>query len=380
MQWFTEETGWILPEEDFIDNTLTPEQLTALGAGLAHAASRTMIGYADSDYAAVCAMLLCGGIAAAGGETLFAQDCALPELSAGASAGDCGIIVHCGENGIRMLSRGMLPLTAAQEDAIRTGAAHPQWMEQSDCGSIASGKQLCAAYSARLQAHLPENMMLRPQLETASPRLRTLLTPIFRGGSGPQVTLRISADGRRASLYTEKTGWIFYEKLLLMCCQQYLMLGKDVALPCWVPHIAERMAAAHGRSVLRYASHPDGKDTEARRLANEHGFSLDGAVLCADILRMHAEMQPDLGAWAASLPPCYTVRRVLHADSAADALVRCSASMHAAQEPDGLRIRAAEGEALLHPARDSRTVSMLVEAASMEAASELAGWILGGQG
>lgn len=377
MQWFTEETGWILPEDDFTGDRLTPEQLTALGAGLAHAASRTMIGYADSDYAAVCAMLLCGGIAAAGGETLFAQDCALPELAAGASAGDCGIIVHCGESGIRMLSRGMLPLTAAQEDAIRSGAVHPQWMEQSDCGSIAGGKSLCTAYPARVQTHLPQQFTVRPQIETASPRLRTLLTPIFQGGSGPRVTLRISADGRRASLYTEKTSWIFYEKLLLMCAQQYLLQGKDVALPCWVPHIAERMAEEQGRSILRYASHPDGKDTEARRLAIERGFSLDGAILCADILRMHAQAQPDLGAWAASLPPCYTVRRVLHADSAADALVRCSADMHASREPDGLRIRTAEGEALLHPARNSRAVSMFVEAASMEAASELAGWIIG---
>ena len=66
MQWLTEETGWLFPEDDAELLPDQPEQLPALGAGLAGAAECVMIGCADSDAAAAAAHLLCGGAAAAG--------------------------------------------------------------------------------------------------------------------------------------------------------------------------------------------------------------------------------------------------------------------------------------------------------------------------
>ena len=75
MQWLTEETGWLFPEDDAELLPDQPEQLPALGAGLAGAAECVMIGCADSDAAAAAAHLLCGGAAAAGGSVCFAPDC-----------------------------------------------------------------------------------------------------------------------------------------------------------------------------------------------------------------------------------------------------------------------------------------------------------------
>lgn len=375
MQWLTEETGWLLPEDD--DSLLAayhaPERLPALGAGLANAASCIMVGSADTDAAKSAALLLCGGVAAAGGAVCYAPDCIPAAMQSGASLHHCAILVHCGGIRMQMFSRGLLPLTDAQLHTIHTGAAAPRWVEHTEYGSIAADRTLSGIYAAQLRRRLPAQLPFQAEIRTASPLLDSVLRPVFAGGYGEAVTLRLSADGRHASLYSDDTGWLFYEKLLLMCAQYYLRQGQDLALPGWLPHIAEEMAESCGQHILRYAMHPDGKDTEARQLAIAQGFTLDGAVLCAELLRICTETGMSLKEWAASLPDCYVVRRILRTHAAADAALRCAPALHAEQVPDGLRVKTAAGEALLHPSRGGSAVSMLVEARSMEAASELAG-------
>lgn len=373
MQWLTEETGWLLPEDDdpLLSAYHAPERLAALGAGLAGAASCIMVGSADSDAAKSAALMLCGSIAAAGGTVCCAPECIPAALQAGAALHHCGVIVHCGGIRMQMFSRGLLPLTEAQRRMIRAGAAAPRWVQHTEYGSITEDRALMGLYVSQLKRLLPAQLPFRTEIQTASPLLGAVLRPVFSGGYGKAVTLRLSADGRHASVYSEETGWLFYEKLLLMCAQYHLQHGQDVALPAWLPHIAEEMAGA--QHILRYAMHPDGKDTEARQLAAEQSFTLDGAVLCAEILRICAETGQSLAEWAASLPACYLVRRILRTHTAADAALRCAPALHAEAVSDGLRVRTAAAEALLHPSHSGRAVSMLVEARSMEAANELAG-------
>lgn len=373
MQWLTEETGWLLPEDDdpLLSAYHAPERLAALGAGLAGAASCIAVGSADTDAAKAAALMLCGGIAAAGGTVCYAPECVPAALQTGAALHHCGILVHCGGIRMQIFSRGLLPLTESQWRTIRSGAASPKWVQHTEYGSITEDRALMGLYAAQLKRRLPAQLPFRAELQTASPLLGAALRPVFAGGFGKAVTLRLSADGRHASVYSEETGWIFYEKLLLMCAQHYLQTGQDVALPGWLPHIAEEMAdKGH---VLRYAMHPDGKDTEARRLAIAQSFTQDGAVLCAEVLRICAETGRTLQEWADTLPPCYMVRRILRTHTAADAALRCAPALHAEAVPDGLRVKTASGEALLHPSRSGYAVSMLVEARSMEAANELAG-------
>lgn len=378
MQWLTEETGWILPEEDDLFDAAyhAPEKLMALGAGLAHAAARIIVGCADSDAAKAAAMILCGAIASAGGAVCFAPSAIPAALQTGAALHHCGILVHCGAYRMTALSRGMLPLTEAQTAQIRSGMQNYRQMQHSECGEILHDRALNGIYAAQLRRKLPAHLNVNADIETASPLLDSVLQTVFSGGSGEHIILRLSADGRRASVYTEPMGWIFYEKLLMMCCQRRLMAGEDAALPCWLPHIAEDMAMRCGQKILRYAAQPDGRDTEARQLAALQGFTLDGAALCADILRIRAENGLSLQAWAESLPPCYTVRRIVRTNTAAEDAVRNAPALRARQEADGLRVQTAQGQALLHPSRDGRAVSLLAEGNSMEAASELAGDIV----
>ena len=381
MQWITEETGWILPEESgFLPDDRTgeqpaPEQLVRLGAALAEASPRCMIGYeADSGRAKSDAMLLAGAAASAGGTVILVPDCAPAELGAASRAGGCGLVLYAGADRLRMYAGGLLPITRQQADALQSAAGKsPVWRGKQETGSISDGKALCLLYPAQILSRLPAEFHLKPECGSASARIRTLSAQIFRGGKGEELTVQLSADGRRVSLYADSIGWLFWEQLLLMRARQALLHGEDAALPYWVPHTAELMAEKAGRRILRYASRSDGSDQEARALALRQGFTLDGLALAADILRIQAEEEPDLKRWADALPPCRTVRRILYTDAPADAAARCGTVMKTVHTPEGLRVADRRGSALLRPSVTGRTVTMLVEAISMEAASELAG-------
>lgn len=369
------EENIFLPEEDgILPSGLMASQLLQIGANFSQTASQLAVGYApESDYAKAAAMTICGGIASAGGTAILVPECTAVELGAAASAGDCGTLLYAGESGIRCFARNLLPLTAAQEDAACVDAPE---QKPAEYGSILDGKSLRLLYPARIQSHMPEKINCLPEISTASTRLYDFTSRMFRGTSGMQITFQISADGRRVSVYTERTGWIFYEKLLMLVTMQHLRNGEDCALPYWMPQTAERMAGSCGQRILRYASRSDGSDQDARQLAAEQGYTLDAVILCADFLRYLAEEEPDLQRWIAELPPYYTLRRILRTERELTAAARCGSFMQTIQTPEGLRAKDARGTALLRPSRSGKSLMMLVEAASMETANELAGDIL----
>lgn len=377
MQWLTEETGWLLPEDGscLTASFRDPEALSRLGGGIAAASVQCTVGSDDSPAGRAAALTLCGGISAAGGSVCFAPDSVPAALQTGAALHHSDLIADCSGGRIRLYAYGLLPPTAAQLAAVRRAAAAPRWMPQTEYGALLSDRTLNGLYAASLRRLLPEQLPVKPEVQSPSALLNALMQTVFAGGSGERLLLRFSADGRRASVYSERDGWIFYEKLLLICCRARLLRGEDAALPCWIPHIAEQIAAKCGRHILRYAAEPDGCDTEARRLAAEQRFTLDGAALCAELLHICAETGKSPQALAEDLPPVYTVRRILRTDCAADTMLRQTPALSPVQEPDGLRIRRRCSEALLHPSPDGRAVTLLVEAQSMEAAAELAGEI-----
>lgn len=374
MQWMNEGADWLL-HETYTSDESAPERLAAFGAGMARAASRCMVGYAEqSDYARACALTVCGAIAAAGGEAVLVPDCTPVELGAASGAGECGLLLFADETRLRLFARGLLPVTAEQERLLRAPAV---WQKRGEYGNIADGSALRMLYPARLARHLPAAMTVTPEISTGSKRLYALMQRALpaaqRGRHRRTLSVQLSADGRQASVYTEEDGWLFHEKLLLMVTQHKLMHGEDAALPYWAAHIAEKIAAEYGGRVLRYAARSDGSDTEARALAASQGYTLDGTLLLAEVLRIHAEEEPSLTRWAERLPPVYTVRRLLHTVRHTDAAAGCGTFLHTRSTPDGLRAWDARGEALLCPSASGHSVAMLVEAASMEAAQELAG-------
>lgn len=370
----------LTPEEDgLLSGTPTPENLMRLGASLPSVSPQLLIGAEpESAFAHAAAGMLAGAAAAAGGRCLLVPNATLPELSAASLAANVPLLLHVAEHRLRIYARGLLPLTAAQQD-ILLHQPHPAWLAPAQYGEVETAQGLTALFPTRILERLPAQFTVLPEISTGSAPLYRLMTRLLRGGRGAMLTMQLSADGRRLSVYGEECGWIFHEKLLLLNCQQRFAAGEDVALPYWMPHAAENMAAQYGRRVLRYASASDGTDGEARALALRQGFTLDATLLCADFLRMLATCGMSLEQWLESIPACHTVRRIvkLEGDTSSEAednpLHRWQQQSHAAATAEGYLAEESRGRALVRPSRSGRTVTLLAEAATMEAASELAG-------
>ncbi len=60
--------------------------------------------------------------------------------------------------------------------------------------------------------------------------------------NGSAVVFHIGSDGTGASAYTEETGYVFEEKLILICCADRFAKGADVSLPYDFPRAADRLA------------------------------------------------------------------------------------------------------------------------------------------
>lgn len=381
MEWFSEPVSALTPEEDSISAAaMTPQDCLHLGAALAAASSRSLIGYApDAPFAKACAMQIAGGIAAAGSEAVLVPECVLPELAPASSACAAGITVFCGEQRIICCARGLLPLTHQQRDMLRNAPQH--WQKRHEYGTVSDGAALRLLYPQQLRQILPDGMQITAELSTANPRLRMLWQNAVQGhpaAKQPSETFQLPDHGRTLSVYTLRGGWMFYDTLLLLITRDRLQKGRDVALPYFVPRIAERMAKEHGGRILRYLSDSDGSDADARALAAEQGFTLDALKLSAALLRLETETGDTLSALAKTLPPFHTVRRLVTAERELDACASCGTFLHTQQTPEGLRAQRGNAEALLRPSRSGHSLTVLVEAASMEAAQELTGDLLSG--
>lgn len=365
----------LLPDDDgTLSGTPTPENLIRLGASLAAASPQVLIGAEpDSAFSGAAAGILAGACAAAGSTVTFVPNATLPELSAASVAADLPLLVHLAEHRLRAFAKGLLPLTAAWQ-SILCEQKTPEWGAPSQYGEVQNGSGLTSLFSARIRSRLPDYFTVLPEIATGSAPLYRKMTQLLRGGRGQLLTMQLSSDGRKLAFYHTDCGWIFHERLLLLVCQQYFAEGKDVALPYWMPRAAEDMARKYGRNVLRYASCSDGTDSAARTLALRQGFTLDGTLLCAELLRLLSAHQMPLKEWLRLLPRCHTVHRIVRLDGQdGAALQKWQADTHAAQTAEGYFAEDTRGRALVRPSRTGKTAVLLAEAESMEAASELAG-------
>lgn len=369
----------LIPEEDgTLGGTASPENLLRLAAAAVQASARILVGTeSDSGFARAAADIFCGGVAAMGGTAIFAPNITLPALSVASDVWDTPLLLHIADNRLRLLEAGLLPLSANVQHKLYQQSS-PQWLAPVQFGDIITADGIQALFAARIRERLPSTIPVLPEIGTGSAALEAEMTRVLRGGHGEMLTLQFSSDGRRLAVFSRDCGWIFHERLLLLICAEYFAHGKDVALPYWMPHAAEQLAAQYHRNVLRYASCSDGSDAAARDLAKQQGFTLSAALLCADLLRMLAEKDTSLTERLAALPRCHTVRRIVSVagdENNADTVKKWQNAHQAQQTDEGYLTDEPRGRALVRPSRSGKTVTLLAEAESMEAASELAGSI-----
>lgn len=358
---------------------ITPQVAAVLGASLATVGDVVVGHGATAPAKALSLALLSGAMSAGGGvwdigecidtELDFAAKCIGTKLSCHVEAGVTAKLKVTGECG--------LPLSRAEERKLEAGLNRAEYGKASfsQFGNITDGGALKALYRAKL-SRLIGGRLKGLRIDVTSPNARVvellqgLLIPI-NDKSGERIVFHVSGDGRKISAFSEATGYVFYEKLLLLCVQSYCQRGEDVALPYSAPAVCDKLAARYAGRVLRYFSCPtDKSDAAARALGAEVTFARDGIFMLLTLVESLRARKLSLGDAVGELPEFTAANRFVSIAGAPSEILKrfCSESGGLSE---GVVIGNDEGRVLIRPVKTGKGVMLFAESFKTESAGEL---------
>ncbi len=359
---------------------ITPQIAAILGSSLATAGNRIAVGYRDTSASKALAYALISGIMSAGGEAWNIGECIEPELdfSMRNASPDLGCYIDAGVlTKLKIFSENGLPLTRKQERKIEAGINRSEYIKSgcNDFGKIIDVPSLRELYFNELSGLVSRKFKgIRAEINTANPRISQITARVLEqvnDRDGERIVFHISSDGRKLSAYTEKLGYVFYEKLLLLCCQNNFRKGIDIALPYSAPAIADNLASRFGSRVLRYYNCPvDNSDIEARVLAAKIIFPRDALMLMLIILNNLAERKLSLADAIDELPKFTAANRFISIEKSPSSLLKNLCGERGGLN-EGVVASNTDGRVLIRPVKTGKGVMMFVESFKNETASEI---------
>lgn len=287
---------------------------------------------------------------------------------------------------IQAFSVGGLPLTLKESLTLERAMISDirPIMEARDFGIISETPSLDRAYTLFLRGILGGQHLQNVSFSCPDRELSALANALFDHGaphndSAPLVVY-LSADGSAARFYTKETGYIPWDKVLLLGCMDFFANKRPVALPFSTPSAADILAKKYGQEPLRYHISSRGADEKARDLALKQTFPRDGLETTLRLLLALAEGEGSgehgwgrlLKEALARLPAFDTATRYLPIHPAhTTEKVLSRLAQDAASCPEGILTRTEKGRVLLRPARSGRGIMVFAESFMSESAEEL---------
>ena len=372
--------------------TITPAEASLIGAACAKAAantgnSRLLVCHGSNEGAAALAHAFASGAAASGADCIMAgRTAAGSGVYAGKSYG-CGIICHIHTEitaVFRLFAGDGLPLYRSTEEHIEKllrASGGISSLPYSHFGSITAVSGTDGLYIAQLEKKLPDKFKgVYADVYSSSREILSLAEKILESRndrSGERIAFRISGDGRKLSAYTEKDGYVFRDRLEMICRKALFEKGIDAAVCGRSARVLEKMAADYGRRVIscggavcRNENAPSEKCLAARRAAAEQSFAYDGAALMLTVLEILSSRGITLGEAAAEIPSYSNVSRYIPVSSPSELLKRLCSTGNSLS-PDGVLSDGEGGRVVIRPVRTGKGIMLDVESYAMEAASEL---------
>lgn len=281
---------------------------------------------------------------------------------------------------IRLFTAGGLPLHRSKERSIEQNYQNADYplICARDCGELTQMQTLEAMYVKALvqEAGVPlVNQSVRVQCE--NPSVHLLLSDCLyraKAKEGDELTLKLSTNGERVSVFHRATGWVPYEKLLALSCLLDFTAGEDVAVPLDAPYMLDTLAKDSGRSLLRYLGTPnDASDEAARLLAKKQLYYRDALLLSMHLLGAMQKSKQTFPELLEKIPEFYDREvTVPIAFSPTDLLTKLKA-YQANPEREGVLVTTKHGHALLIPSKSGKRLRILAESNRYEFSKELLG-------
>ncbi len=358
---------------------ITPQSAALAGSAAASLGEKIGIAYRNNPVSECLALAFASGVAAAGGEAWLFGASSEPALcfcteKSGLSA--CCYIDGGVTTKMHLFSGDGLPLSRQQEKLAEQGmqGCYPA-AAFNRFGRIRDVSAMTAMYGNALERTAPKKLTkIRAVLNTSGKAVSEACEKNLgkiNCKDGAPVVFHINSNGRGISAYTEETGYVFEEKLVMICCKSLFEQGRDVSLPVDFPTAAERLAEQYGRRIFRYSLCPsDNSDFSARQLAAETPFVRDGAMLMFTVLAVLENRGITLKEAVAELPESAVCTRFVPIGKHPLKLMK-NVTAEKKVSGDGITISDEKGQLFIRPVKTEKGILMQAESFSMEAASEL---------
>lgn len=366
---------------------VSPEEAARAGKAFAYAMCgstknpRLLIAHSGRNGSGALAAAFAAGAAAEGADCITAGACAYGAAAHGVRSLGCtgGCYAHTEISASFALMAGDgLALLPDSEERTAAGLSREISLPYAHYGRIIPFDGIRELYAARIKKLLPERTEgIRIDVSSSSEEVTDCCREIFseiNDPDGERIAFSISSDGRRISAYTEETGYIYMEKLQLMCYRDIMEKGQDAAV-CGKPlKAAEKLAASMGRRMIGCSGvcgkgEPSEECIQARSAAAEQLISCDGIALAAAAAGIVSRKRSTLAKELSALPPVASLRRFIPADKPSELLKRLTSS-----DPSGRGGMVSDGEGgrvFITPVKTGSGLILSVESYAMEAAAEL---------
>lgn len=349
------------------------------GISLVNAGKNIAVGYKPNSRTSHCiATALCAGIASAGGNAMIMGECIESELAFLTTECKQELGVYIESNSvtkIKLISKDGLTLDRLCEASIESGLNGNTSLRASydNFGEISDAQQMKKLYELELIRRIPDNLNANIGISTSNKYIKKLFNRLIKPNTdnSERIVFQISSNGKKASAFSEETGFVFYEKLVAICCQNLFEHGQDVALPYSFSQTIDEVAKQYGRKVHRYYDCPDNcSDSGARQLARKLSFPHDGIMLMFDIMRILTERNVEFKDIVKSLPQTFTTSRSISCTSQNLNFIK-ELSDSSDFEHEGVWVKEEIGEVFIRPSKTGKSILLFAESFSSETASEL---------
>lgn len=384
MKMYFEEESRLVSADRSLPASAEAAQIGRACAKAADRGERIFIAHSGERGAHALARGFASGCAEAGREAVFGGECSARAAANAVKALGCALGCHIHTEItplFRIFASDGLSLDAKTEDMITAEISNPTKKDipYSHYGVIREFSGTSELYVSSLRQRLGGSINgIYADIYSASPSVTEEALRAIDGKndpSGERIAFHIGADGGRLSAYSDSTGYVFREKLLMLCCRGLFERGEDAAFCGRPPKWLEKMAAGYGRQVISCGrsvctgcGEPSEECKRARKLAAAQSFTGDGIALMLETLEVLRQRGESLKEAIASLPPAAMINRYIPADRPSKLLERlCSVK----SGTEDVLSDTDRGLVTVRPVRTGKGLMLGVESFAMETAAEL---------
>lgn len=280
---------------------------------------------------------------------------------------------------IKLMDKGGLPIVRKLERAVEKAFNNNNFrtLAYHEYKEVRSMDGVYVLYEDFLRSMLPDRFTgINVEVRSASSITASVCDRLFRCRNdidGERIVFHISNDGTACSAYSDKTGYIFHERLVLLAMKAAYQKGIPVSVPFVFPMAADGIAEDENGRLYRYYNDSDGvSDSEARQAAQrpDNFFVRDALALICTIAGYLCEKGSTFSEAVKKVPGFYATQRYisLKGDNA-DTLRRFTAFKNGSEE--GVIFENDSSRAVVRPIKDGSGLMIFAESFKSESAAAL---------